>query len=234
MSAITNTQLYRAVRFYEASIGKKVVMAITGVILFGYVLGHLVGNLQVFAGPEQINKYAHFLHSNPGPLWAVRLVLLLAVVLHITASIQLTRLKWAARPVSYTKKDDIPASYAARTMMWSGPIIAAFVVFHILHLTTGDVLPIDENDVYSNIALGFQHPWISVSYIVAVWLLGMHLYHGVWSMFQSVGINHPRYTPKLKRMAAVFAIAITVGYVSIPVSVWAGLVKPESIHATRR
>jgi len=224
-AAASPAPIARRIRFYDASIGKKAVMAITGVILFGYVIGHLAGNLQVYAGPEKINSYAKFLHANTGLLWGVRLLLLVSVVLHITASVQLTMLKRAARPVGYVKKNDVPSAYAARTMMWSGPIIAAFVVFHILHLTTGSLLPLEETDVYRNLVSGFQIPVVSIAYIVAVSLLGMHLYHGIWSMFQSVGWNHPRYTPGLKRFAAWCSVLITLGYISIPVSVLAGVVR---------
>ena len=169
MSAIaTHNPLHRTIGFYEASIGKKVVMAVTGVILFGYVLGHLLGNLQIYMpdtgvpSTEPINIYAAFLHSHTVMLWAVRALLLVSVVLHITASVQLTLLKRQARPIAYVKKQDIPTSYAARTMMWSGPIIAAFVVFHVLHLTVGTVLPIEEGDVRANVIGGFQHPAVAL------------------------------------------------------------------------
>jgi|HubBroStandDraft_6_1064221.scaffolds.fasta_scaffold561482_2 succinate dehydrogenase / fumarate reductase cytochrome b subunit len=229
MSAISTTNpLHRTIGFYEASIGKKVVMAVTGVILFGYVLGHLLGNLQIYLpetgvpSTEPINIYAAFLHSHTVALWGVRLLLLVAVVLHITASVQLSLLKGKARPVAYVKKEDIPTSYAARTMMWSGPIIAAFVVFHVLHLTAGTVLPIEEGDVRANVISGFQHPAVAIFYILAMALLCTHLYHGLWSMFQSVGLNHPRYTPVLKRLAAVFAWFVAIGNISIPVAVLAG------------
>lgn len=226
MSAIaTAPQLNRATRFYDASIGKKVVMAATGVILFGYVLGHLLGNLQIYSpDPEQINHYAKFLHSHAALLWAVRALLLASVVLHITASVQLWLLKRKARPEGYVKKDDVPTSYAARTMMWSGPIIAAFVIFHVLHLTTGSVVQIDPENVRANVINGFLNPWIAGFYILAMALLCMHLYHGLWSMFQSVGISHPRYTPILKKFAAIFAFFVAVGNISIPVSVLAGWV----------
>lgn len=228
----TVSPLHRAIHFYSATNGKKAVMAITGVILFGYVVGHLLGNLQIFAGDggKAINRYAEFLHSTGAMLWAVRFLLVFTVGLHIVSSFQLWVLNRSARPVAYYKKDDVPTAYAARTMKWSGPIIAAFVVFHILHLTTGNVLPLATTaeggfDVYHNVVTGFQIWYIAAAYIVAVTLLGIHLYHGLWSMFQSMGFSHPRYTPRLKAGAKAFAIIITAGYVSIPVSVLAGIVR---------
>lgn len=230
MSAIaTTSQLNRSIGFYESTIGKKVVMAVTGVILFGYVLGHLIGNLQIYSPDHsQINGYAHFLHSHGILLWVVRCGLLAAVILHITASVQLWRLKKAARPEAYFKKDDVPTSYAARTMVWSGPIIAFFVVFHVLHLTVGSVLPLHtlpdgDMDVRANVIAGFQNPLVAGFYIVAMALLCMHLYHGLWSMFQSLGVNHPRYTPILKKFAAAFAWFVAIGNISIPVAVLAGI-----------
>jgi len=238
MSAIATTPVSRRVRFYEAAAGKKVVMAVTGVILFGYVLAHMLGNLQILTGsPEMINNYAHLLHSHEGFLWVARSVLLLAVVLHIVASIQLWALNNKARPVAYVRKADVPTSYAARTMKWSGPIIAAFVIFHVLHLTTGDIVPLqvapaESPDAYDNVIIGFQqHWWITMFYIIAVLLLSMHLYHGLWSMFQSLGISHPRYTPGLKRFAALFAIVVAIGYITIPVAALTHLIKPEAAMA---
>jgi succinate dehydrogenase / fumarate reductase, cytochrome b subunit len=236
MSTIAIAPIHRAVRFYEAPIGKKVVMAVTGVMLFGYVLGHLLGNLQIYSADHaQINRYAAFLHNpaNAVALWGVRAVLFGAVVLHITASVQLWLQNRAARPIGYAKKDDVPASYAARTMIWSGPIVAAFVVFHVLHLTVGVVAPlrdVDRNpvtpDVYYNVITGFQNPFISGFYILAMILLCMHLYHGLWSMFQSLGLSHPRYTPKIQKGAAIVAILIAIGNCSIPIAVMTGLLNP--------
>ncbi len=226
MSAIaTTSQLNRSIGFYQATIGKKVVMAVTGVILFGYVLGHLIGNLQIYSpDTTQINGYAHFLHSHGILLWVVRCGLLAAVILHITASVQLWQLKQKARPQGYAKKEDVAASYASRTMIWSGPIIAAFVIFHVLHLTVGSVLPLHtlpdgDMDVRSNVITGFQNPVVAIFYIVAMAMLCMHLYHGLWSMFQSLGVSHPRYTPLIKKFAAAFAWFIAIGNISIPVMV---------------
>ena len=237
MSTIAINPVHRVVRFYEAPIGKKVIMAFTGVILFGYVVAHLLGNLQIYIPPTggeyQINHYAGFLHNpaNAGLLWGARLFLLAAVGMHILASLQLTKLKSDARPIAYVKKDDPSASYASRTMMWSGPIIAAFIVFHILHLTAGAVGPAavelgpNAPDVHANVVAGFSNPVISGFYILAMILLCTHLYHGLWSMFQSLGFSHPRYTPILKKGAAIFAIVIAIGNCSIPIAVMAGLVK---------
>ncbi len=231
MSTLAIYPINRAVRFYEAPIGKKAVMAITGVMLVGYVFAHLLGNLQIYsADAEQINRYAAFLHNpaNAAALWAARSVLLLAVVLHIIAAIQLWLQNRAARPIGYVKKADLPTSYAARTMIWSGPIVGAFVIFHVLHLTVGAVLPLREfgpnmPDVRYNVITGFSNPWISGFYILAMILLCMHLYHGMWSMFQSLGISHPRYTPVVKKAAAVLAILVAVGNCSIPIAVLTGL-----------
>jgi succinate dehydrogenase / fumarate reductase cytochrome b subunit len=231
MSTLATHPIHRAVRFYEAPIGKKAVMAITGVMLVGYVFAHLLGNLQIYSSDaEQINRYAGFLHNpaNAAALWAARSVLLLAVALHIIAATQLWLQNRAARPIGYVKKADLPASYAARTMIWSGPIVGAFVIFHVLHLTAGKVLELRElgpnmPDVRYNVITGFSNPWISGFYILAMILLCLHLYHGMWSMFQSLGISHPRYTPLVKKAAAVLAIAVAVGNCSIPIAVLTGL-----------
>jgi succinate dehydrogenase / fumarate reductase cytochrome b subunit len=232
MSAAVVNPVGRAARFYEAPIGKKAVMAITGFMLVGYVLAHMLGNLQIYSSnPNQINTYAAFLHNpaSAGLLWGARTVLLLAVVLHITAAVQLFFQNRAARPIGYVKKDDVPASYAARTMVWSGPIVAAFVIFHVLHLTVGAVLPLRDvadnpitPDVRANVIAGFQNYGVSAFYIFAMILLCMHLYHGIWSMCQSLGVSHPRYTRWLKKASAVLAILIAIGNCSIPIAVMAG------------
>jgi succinate dehydrogenase / fumarate reductase, cytochrome b subunit len=218
----------RPARFWASTNGKKVVMAITGAILYLFIIAHVVGNMQIFEGPAQLNGYGRFLHAAPEVLWAVRGILILCVILHIIAAVQLALRKNQARPVGYAQKDNIASSYAARTMYWSGPIILAFVIYHLLHLTAGVVQPggkFIEGDVYHNVVAGFQVWWVSAWYIFSMILLGFHIWHGAWSMFQSVGINHPRHTPVLRKAAAILAIAITAGYISIPVSVLTGLVK---------
>jgi succinate dehydrogenase / fumarate reductase, cytochrome b subunit len=218
----------KAPSFWQSTNGKKVVMAVTGAVMFAFIIGHVAGNLQIFEGPEKLNAYGNFLHSIGELLWPVRIVLLLCVGLHITATVQLALRNKAARPEGYSRKKAINSSYASRTMYWSGPIVLAFIIFHLLHLTAGYIDPgaqFTEGDVYHNVVSGFQVWWVSVWYIIAVSLLGIHLRHGLWSMFQSIGYNHPRHTPLLKKAAFVIALLITLGYISIPIAVLAGFVK---------
>jgi succinate dehydrogenase cytochrome b subunit len=218
----------RAPNFWASTVGKKIVMAVTGVILFVFVIGHLLGNLQVFEGPAKLNTYGAFLHSIGEVLWPVRIILLICVTLHIIATVQLALRKKRARPVGYSRKQAIASSYASRTMYWSGPIVLAFIIFHLLHLTAGYIHPgaaYIEGDVYHNVVAGFQVWWVSLSYIVAISLLGLHLRHGLWSMFQSIGILQAQHTPALKKTAMVVALLIVLGYISIPISVLLGLVK---------
>ncbi|MBI4892036.1 MAG: succinate dehydrogenase cytochrome b subunit [Acidobacteria bacterium] len=227
MSSIAmNGGLSRPAGFYQSVVGTKVVMAATGFVLCGFVLGHMIGNLQVFQGPEKLNHYAEMLQGLGGALWGVRAVLLLCTGLHIISAYQLWRLKGEARPQAYVKKATIATSYAARTMLWSGPIIGAFLVYHILHFTTGQALGSDfvKGDVYHNVILGFRNPAASLFYMVANILLAMHLYHGVWSMFQTMGVNHPQHTPKLKALAKIYGWAIGIGNVSMPLAVLTGLI----------
>ena len=218
-----DSPLSKAVQFYDAPIGKKVVMAITGVILFGFVLGHMAGNLQFFLGREAFDHYGAVLRATPALLWGVRSVLLVSVILHIVASIQLIALKQKARPAGYKKKEAVDSSYASRTMTWSGPILAAFIVYHLLHFTLGTVHPsFEEGHVFDNVVAGFRVIPVSIAYIVAMILLGMHLNHGVWSMFQSLGVGHPRYSAAARRFANIFSILIVLGFISIPIAVMAG------------
>lgn len=227
MSSIAaNGGLERTAAFYESVIGKKAVMAATGFVLCGFVLVHMIGNLQLFQGPEKLNHYAELLRISMPLLWTARIVLLACAGLHILSAYQLWMLKRSARPVAYVKKSAIAATYAARTMLVSGPIILAFLIYHILHFTTGQAHPaFKQGDVYANVVAGFQNPLASLFYMVANVLLATHLYHGVWSMFQTIGVNHPKYTPKLKLLAKLYGIVIGVGNVSMPLAVLAGFVK---------
>jgi succinate dehydrogenase / fumarate reductase cytochrome b subunit len=216
----------KAVRFWDSTNGKKALMAVSGLILFLFVVGHMAGNLQVFEGPEQFNKYAVLLRTLPEALWAVRIVLLAMVILHIVTATQLAIRKKQARPIGYAKKQNTVSSYASRTMYWSGPILLAFIIYHLLDFTLGQVNPnFVEGDVYHNVIASFSNPIISGWYIFSMLLLALHLRHGAWSMFQSLGVAHPRHNLFLKKAAVVFAVVIFFGFIAVPVGVLAGLVK---------
>ena len=225
-TVIVSARLMRVARFYDSTIGKKAIMAVTGLILFVFLILHMLGNLQVFLGPEVMNHYAETLHGNPPLLWTARIILLISVALHIWASVQLTLLKREARPVGYVKRANVVSSWASRSMMLSGPIIAVFVVFHLLHLTTGTLHPqFIELQAYENLVTGFLVVPVAVIYIIAMVLIGFHLSHGIWSMFQSLGFSHPRYTPAIKRFASVFSWLLVAGFISVPIAVLSGLVR---------
>jgi succinate dehydrogenase / fumarate reductase cytochrome b subunit len=220
---------YRVVSFWQSTNGKKVVMALTGVMMFLFVIGHLLGNLLVFAGRAQINVYAQFLHFDGTLLWLVRSILIVALVLHVVATVQLALRNKKARPIGYSRRDAINSSYAARTMYWSGPIVLAFIIFHLLQFTAGYIHPeatFIAGDVYHNLVTGFQVWWVSAWYVFAICLLGLHLRHGLWSMLQSVGLAHSlRKERVLKRVALIVAVLIVLGYLSIPISILMGFVK---------
>ena len=217
---------------YRSAVGKKAVMAATGMVLFAFVLGHMLGNLKLYLGPEAYNGYARFLRTVGEPvvpanvlLWLVRLVLVACVVLHAAAAWQLTLLSRAARPAAYVAGARIHTTYASRTMRWGGVIILLFVVYHLLHLTWGAVHPsFIPDDVYHNVVAGFQVWWVAIVYVAAQLALGLHLYHGLWSMFQSLGWNHPRFNLWRNGFAHAFAWIVTAGNISFPVAVLTGLV----------
>ena len=220
---------------WSTSIGKKAVMAVTGIVLVGFVILHLAGNLKIYLGADAFDAYARGLRELGEPilaygqaLWTLRLILLAAVVLHIVAAVQLTLTSWAARPVAYTEKEAVAATYAARTMRWGGVILVLFVVYHILHFTLGVVgyAPgqFQEASAYRNVVNGFRVWYVSAFYIVAQAALGLHLYHGVWSMFQTLGVD-ARSNGVYRGLAVVVAVVVVVGNVSIPLAVLGGLVK---------
>jgi len=212
--------------FYRSTVGKKVVMAVTGVMLVLFLVGHMIGNLQVFLGAEAYNHYAEALKALGGGLVAIRLGLLAILAIHLWSSFLLWRTASTARPVTYKKWTPDASNYASRTMRWTGPIIAAYAIFHILHLTVGNIHPdFDKHEVYNNVVVGFSNPLISGIYIVAMILLAFHLYHGAWSFFQSLGANHPRYNQWRKNFAIVVTAAIALGFIAVPLGVLAGLVK---------
>lgn len=223
--------------FYRSAIGKKAMMALTGIILFGFVLVHMIGNLKLYMadhdGERSINLYGEFLRHMGSPLippysalWIARIVLLAAVLIHIVASWQLTQMNRKARPIGYGERDTVAASYASRTMRWGGVLILLFVIYHILHFTTGDAHGnFIAGDVYHNMVTGFSVWWVSAIYIIANIALGFHLYHGLWSLFQSLGLNHPRFNSWRRNFATAFAWIITIGNISFPVAVLTGLVR---------
>ncbi len=219
----------RALAIYQSSVGKKAMMAVTGLIGVGFILGHMLGNLQAFpffGGAQALNEYAAFLRKTHGLLWVVRFVLLTAVVLHVVAAYQLTRQSWRSRPVSYNRWDAAASSYASRTMRWSGPILLLFIIYHLMHLTLGNAHPnFVEGDVYTNVVNGFRVWYVSAFYIVAQLALGLHLFHGFWSMFQSMGLNTPKYDGMLRTVASAFTLIVTAGNISIPVGVMMGIIR---------
>ncbi len=196
MTATTSTLLRVPLPYVESTIGRKVVMATTGVVLFGFVVGHFIGNLTLYLGPEAINDYSRFLHTflHGGGLWLARAVLLTCAVLHVWSATSLTLTSWAARPEHYRRWRAQDSTYASRTMRWGGVILFAFIVFHILNLTLGHFQPaFVPGDVYHNVVTTFRQWPVALFYIVAMALLGLHLDHGVWSMCQTLGLQHPRY-----------------------------------------
>ncbi len=221
---------------YQTTIGKKVVMAVTGLILFGYVFVHMLGNLKIYQGPDKINAYGVFLREVGAPLlyeqqllWMARIVLLAATVLHIWAAYQLTRRDLAARPVGYAVRKNVAQGYAARTMRWGGVILALFILYHILHFTTGTLYlegQFSRTDVYANVVNGFRNPIVSLIYIAAMIALAFHIHHGVWSMAQTLGWRNAVNNQLWRGFATVMAIVIAGGNITIPLAVLAGIVRP--------
>jgi len=225
-------------RTWRSSLGKKYIIALTGCALFGFVIAHLVGNLQIFLGPESINRYGQFLQTTPELLWPARIALIILVVLHIVAAVQLSSENKRARAVPYQQYEVVAASYASRTMLMSGLIIAVFVIYHLLHFTvqipginfTGKDFRVLEDakarhDIYAMMVIGFQQPLVSGFYILGIALLCLHLSHGVSSMFQSMGWKNKYYGQFIDKAAMVVALLIFLGYCSIPVAVLLGVVK---------
>jgi succinate dehydrogenase / fumarate reductase cytochrome b subunit len=235
---------------FNSSLGKKFIMAATGFALLLFVIGHLLGNLQIFLGPETLNAYGHFLQSKPALVWTARIGLMVLVMLHLWSAVKLSAENKAARPMGYAGNPTPPvASYASRTMLMSGLIIAAFIIYHLLHFTVKlpavnlikdpefrdfktlidhrpQFLPVAQvQDVYRMMVAGFRVHLVSGFYILAMALLCLHLSHGVSAMFQSLGLKNKSCGPLIENIATVAAWVIFLGYVSIPVAVLAGIVK---------
>jgi succinate dehydrogenase / fumarate reductase cytochrome b subunit len=217
----------RALRFYRAAIGKKIVMGVTGLIGIGFVIGHMAGNLLVFRGPEAINAYAHFLASTGELLWIVRLVLIASVILHVVAAYQLTMQNRAARPEGYVKREPQVTTWAARTMRFGGALILVFIVLHIMHFTNPGWRPaggFEKADVYTNIVTSFRIWWITLFYVTVMLALGLHLYHGAWSSIRSIGVAQPKERPLHRTVALAIAVIVWLGFTAVPVAVFAGLI----------
>jgi succinate dehydrogenase / fumarate reductase cytochrome b subunit len=224
------------VDFVKSSIGAKVVMGVTGVMLIGFVVMHMVGNLQVFLGPETLNAYGKMLHDLGGLLWVARFGLIGAVVLHIASGLRLASLNKSARPVRYVHETTVQASFASRYMKMSGLVVLAFVVYHLLHFTLGGATPdhtslmtklsdgTDVKDIYTMVVLGFQQPAVSAAYIIAIVLLGLHLNHGATSLFQSLGLRNVKYNTLIDRVGPALSILVVVGNCSMPIAILTGLI----------
>jgi len=232
----------RTLALFRTTVGLKAVMAATGIVLFGFVVGHMVGNLKLYrgvydsgphAGQYKIDVYGEGLREIGAPvlghgeaLWIVRLVLLGCVLLHVAAAWILTRQSWAARPDRYAKSAVVQSTYAARTMRWGGVIVLLFVLYHLADLTFGWANPAFEpGRVHANLVASFQRPVVAGLYALANLALGLHLFHGLWSLFQTLGWNHPKFNPWRRRLAAAFALLVTVGNLSFPIAVLLGVVR---------
>ncbi len=221
--------MQRALALTDTTVGKKAALAVSGVVLFGYVIGHMLGNLQVFLGREAYNAYAAGLKANLPLLWGVRAIVFVSLWVHVALVIELYVKTLAARPVRYRVKKNIATSYAASAMKFSGPALLLYVLFHLAHFTAPGLsfagYEYSPTDVYGNFVGSFGIPWLAAVYVVANILLGLHLYHGAFSMLQSVGLSHPRYDGKLRGFARALAFVVTAGNVSLPLSVLFGIVR---------
>jgi len=208
-------------------------MALAGLVLFGFLIAHLIGNLKVFTGEQHFNEYSEFLRTVGAPalgygqlLWILRIGLLAALLVHLAAYAQLWAKSRAARTVGYKKYEPDVFTRASLTMKWGGIAILLFVIYHILHLTTGDVHPqFVAHQAYRNLVNGFQSPLSSIIYVIGMGAVGMHLYHGLWSALQTMGLNGRQYSHLRRPFAIVTALALTLGFLSVPIAVWLGIVE---------
>ena len=216
----------------SSSVGKKILMAVSGLVLYGFVVVHLLGNLKVYQGREAFNHYAEALRTLGAPffghgqlLWILRIILLAALFVHLFAVVNLTLQSKRARKHSYKKFDGLEFSYASRTMLWGGVIILLYVIYHLLHFTFGSVHPnFIPGDVYNNFVVGFSQWPVSIAYIAAMIPLGLHMYHGFWSMLQTLGANNPKYNRLRRPIAITLSLIVVLLNISFPLSVMLGIV----------
>lgn len=223
-----------ALTLYRSTIGKKTIMAITGLIGIGFVFAHMIGNLKMFLGATAFNDYAAFLRTFGEPvlpystvLWIFRIVLLASVVLHMMSAYQLTRMDLASRPVRYVRKKDVQATFASRTMRWGGVILLLFIIYHLLDLTLGVVHPnFQEGMAYQNFVADFQPSrwFVTIFYTLAIAALSFHVYHGFWSLFQTLGLNNRTYNQLLRVLAIVIALVLLFGFLAAPFAVMFGII----------
>jgi succinate dehydrogenase / fumarate reductase cytochrome b subunit len=225
-----------ALTLYRSTIGKKAIMAVTGLMLVGFVIVHMAGNLQMFVGPAKMNSYGAFLKSLGELLWIARIGLIVATVLHVLMAWQLTQIKRNARPVGYEKRTPQVSTLASRSMRWGGLLLLVFIVFHILHFTTGTVFPMasrpdalypafSHTDVYGNVISAFRHPLVSAFYVVAMLFLMLHLFHGAWSSVRTLGLVKPSAHPLKRRISTGIALVVWLGFTAIPIAVLLGAIR---------
>jgi succinate dehydrogenase / fumarate reductase cytochrome b subunit len=224
----------RVLSFYGTTIGKKVVMATSGLIVVGWLVLHMLGHVAAFAGRDAYNEYAAFLADRPPLLWGQRIVMIVALSAHIHAAFSLWARNSEARPKQYMQRKDIATNYAALTMRYGGLVLLSFIIYHVLHLTVGMTSHLGyefrPGDVYNNLVLGFQRPAVAGFYILAQCALGMHLFHGIWSLTQTLGLDHPKYNPLRQLVSAGLTLVIVLGFISVPVSVLTGVLRPVGVN----
>jgi succinate dehydrogenase / fumarate reductase cytochrome b subunit len=217
----------RAPNFFASTVGKKIVMAVSGLIMVGFVILHMAGNLQVFEGANRLNTYSAFLHGPANEvLWILRVILIVALIAHVVSAYQLTVLDRAARPVPYAKREYQVATVASRTMRIGGVVLLIFIVLHILHFTTLSLqpAPLVEGDVYGNVIASFRIWWVTLLYVIAMIALAYHLYHGAWSSVRTLGFERGRLDPFKRPVAIALALIVWAGFTLVPVAVYFHLV----------
>ncbi len=223
--------MFRLIRLFRTSIGSKLMMALSGLLLILFIAGHMLGNMTLYQGPDALNGYAAWLQGHP-LLWVFRLAMLLLFGVHVYTGLRLAQENRAARQPRYQRQPSLQVGLAGRTMALSGLVVLGFVIYHLLHLTLGVIDPrhwqlhdsLGRADVYARVVLGFQNPWMAGSYVLALLLLGLHLNHAIGSLFQTLGFNHESYDTLLKVGAALVSVLLVLGFASVPISIQLGLV----------